>query len=40
MSLIILLVNIITIYEGLLGLLQAVGIKVTYNSYFFCYWNF
>lgn len=40
MSLIILLVNIITvniitIYEGLLGLLQAVGIKVTYNSYFF-----
>ena len=35
MSLIILLVNIITIYEGLLGLLQAVGIKVSYNSYFF-----
>ena len=27
--------NIITIYEGLLGLLQAVGIKVSYNSYFF-----
>ena len=35
MSLIILLVNIITIYEGLLGLLQAVGIKVSYNSCFF-----